>query len=88
MCIGVPVKIIKSGEFYARCRGLNGEEDVNMMLIGAQPVGTWVLNYLGSAREVLSEEDAMNINKAIEGLSAIMQGEQQLDVEHYFPGLN
>ena len=86
MCIGVPVQVIEAGECMALCRGLNGDEQVNMMLTGAQPVGTWVLNYLGSAREVLSEEDAMSLNRALEGLSAIMNGEQDIDIEHYFPG--
>ncbi len=58
-----------------------------MMLIGPQPVGTWVLSFLGSAREILSEQDAVNINKALDGLSAIMQGDTDIDVDRYFPGL-
>ena len=87
MCIGVPVRIIESGEFVARGEGRNGVEDVNMMLIGAQPVGTWVLNYLGSAREVLSEKEAEQINTALDGLSAIMAGEETIDVDHYFPDI-
>ena len=87
MCIGVPVQVVESGEFMSLCKGLNGEEHVNTMLIGQQPVGTWVLNYLGSAREILSEEDAMNINRAIEGISALMKGEQNIDIDQYFPGL-
>ncbi len=81
------MQVLECGDLVARCRGLNGEEDVNMMLIGNQPVGTWVLNFLGSAREVLSEDDALLINKAIEGLGAIMAGEQQIDVDHYFPNM-
>ncbi len=87
MCIGVPVKIIEAGEFMALCRGRNGEEQINMMLIGPQPEGTWVLNFLGSAREVLSEENAGNINKALDGLTAIIQGETDINVDRYFPGL-
>jgi len=87
MCIGVPVQVIESGEFTALCRGRNGEEQVNMMLTGSQPVGVWVLNFLGSAREVISEEDAMNINRALDGLAAIMQGETDINVDHYFPDL-
>ncbi len=71
----------------AICRGRNGEEQVNMMLIGAQPEGSWVLNFLGSAREVLTEQDAININKALDGLSVIMSGEEDIDIEHYFPGV-
>ena len=88
MCIGVPVQIIESGEFVSLCRGLNGDEQVNMMLTGPQPEGTWVLNFLGSAREVLSEEDAGNINKALEGLNAIMMGKTDIDIDRYFPGLS
>ncbi len=74
MCIGVPVQVIDSDDLMALCKGRNGEERVNMMLVGMQPVGTWVLNFLGSAREVISDEDAMIIDKALDGLSAIMRG--------------
>ncbi len=87
MCIGVPVQLIESNDLMALCRGRNGEEQVNMMLIGAQPEGRWVLNFLGSAREVLSEQDALNINKALDGLHAIMTGEADVDIDSYFPGL-
>jgi len=88
MCVGVPVQVIESGEFFCLCRGRNGDEQVNMMLIGSQPVGTWVLNFLGSAREVITAEDAENINKALDGLAEIMGGAESIDVDHYFPGLS
>ena len=81
------MQVVEPGEFVAVCQGLNGEERVNMMLTGPQPKGTWVLNFLGSAREVLSEKDAMNINRALEGLNAIMKGEPDVDIDSYFPGL-
>ena len=71
----------------ATCSGRNGEEQVNMMLIGTQPKGTWLLSYLGSAREVLTEEDARNIDKALDGLTAIMSGETNINIDEYFPGL-
>ncbi len=87
MCIGIPVQVIKSGEFMATCRGRNGEEQVNMMLIGSQPEGTWLLNFLGSARQVLTEIDAQNIDKALDGLSAIMSGNKHIDIDAYFPDL-
>jgi len=87
MCVGIPVQVLESGEFVATCQGRNGKEQVNMMLIGAQPVGTWVLNFLGSAREILTETDAENINKALDGLSAIMSGEKDIDVDYYFPDM-
>ncbi|MCW8916984.1 MAG: HypC/HybG/HupF family hydrogenase formation chaperone [Magnetovibrio sp.] len=87
MCVGIPVKITEEGEFVARGESRNGVEEVNMMLLGSQPVGTWVLSFLGSAREVLSEEDAVNINKALDGLAAIMNGDDNVDVDQYFPGI-
>ncbi len=68
MCIGVPVQVIEAGDCVALCRGINGDEHVNMMLIGDQPEGTWVLNYLGSARKVLDEAEAMDINQALSDL--------------------
>ena len=85
MCIGVPVQIIEAGDLMARCRGRNGEEWVNMMLIGPQAEGCWVLNFLGSAREVLSEDEASSIDRALDGLSAIMSGDGDVDINHYFP---
>lgn len=87
MCIGIPVQVIESDGFIARCRGRNGEETVNLMLVGPQPEGTWLLNFLGSAREVLSEEDARNADKALDALSAVMAGEEGIDFDRYFPGL-
>ncbi|OEJ65336.1 hypothetical protein BEN30_14555 [Magnetovibrio blakemorei] len=87
MCVGVPLKIVEAGDFVARGEGRNGIEDVNLMLIGSQPVGTWVLNFLGSAREVISEQDAAQINSALDGLTAIMNGEETIDVDRYFPDI-
>ena len=87
MCIAIPVMVIKPGEFISTCRGRNGEEQVNMMLVGEQPEGTWLLNFLGSAREVLTENDAKNIDKALDGLAAIMSGDNHVNIDTYFPGL-
>ncbi len=88
MCIGTPVKVIENRDFVALCEGRNGTEEVNMMLVGPQTEGTWVLNFLGSAREVISEQDAENINKALDGLTAIMDGADKIDVDMYFPGIS
>jgi len=87
MCIGIPAQVIEAGDFVARCHTRNGEERINMMLTGPQPAGTWLLTFLGSAREVISEEDALHIDKALDGLSAIMSGDEAIDLNHYFPGL-
>ncbi|MCG8428290.1 MAG: HypC/HybG/HupF family hydrogenase formation chaperone [Chromatiales bacterium] len=87
MCIGVPVQIIENREFTALCRGRNGEEEVNMMLIGPQEEGTWILNFLGSAREVLTEDDAEKINAALDALAAVMSGDEHVDIDSFFPDI-
>lgn len=87
MCIGVPVKIVEMQDFMAICEGRNGRETVNMMLIGPQPEGTWILNYLGSGREVLSADEAEKINSALDGLTAIMNGNEEIDIDKYFPDI-
>jgi len=87
MCIGVPVKVLEDRGFMALCSGRNGEQEINMMLTGPQSEGTWVLNFLGSAREVLSEDDATKINSALDALSAVMSGEEDVDIDSFFPDL-
>jgi hydrogenase expression/formation protein HypC len=58
---------------------------VDMMLVGEQAVGTWVLVFLQTAREVLSEQAAQQINDALLAMQLAMQGETQLD--HLFADL-
>ncbi len=87
MCVGTPVQVVQSGEVMSLCHGRNGDEDVNMLLIGQQPVGTWVLSFLGWAREILDEQQAIEINLALDGLQEIMDGADTIDVPRHFPGL-
>lgn len=87
MCVGIPAMVLEAGDFVARCRTRNGEEQINMMLTGPQPAGTWLLTFLGSAREVISGEEARRIDQALDGLAAIMGGASEIDLDHYFPGL-
>ena len=87
MCVGIPALVLEDGDFTARCRTRNGEEQINLMLTGPQPAGTWLLTFLGSAREVITEQDARQIDQALNGLSAIMSGEEEINVDHYFPDM-
>jgi hydrogenase expression/formation protein HypC len=87
MCVGIPALVLDDGDLVTRCRTRNGEEQINLMLTGPQPAGTWLLTFLGSAREVITEQDARHIDQALDGLSAIMSGEEEIDVDHYFPDM-
>ncbi len=85
MCIGLPMQIIGQRGEMAVClyRGL--ENLIDMMLVGEQPAGTWLLVFLDTAREVLSEEKAQQITDALEAMRLAMQGETQID--HLFADL-
>lgn len=58
---------------------------VDMMLVGEQPVGSWLLVFLDAAREVISAEKAEQIADALEAMRLAMQGETGFD--HLFADL-
>ena len=87
MCIGIPMQVVESHGFVARCAGRGESADVNMLLVGPQEPGTWILNFLGSAREVLSADDASKINAALDALEAVMNGDEDVDIDAYFVDL-
>jgi hydrogenase expression/formation protein HypC len=85
MCLGVPMKVVESTPGQAICE-LDGERrQVNTLLVGEQPSGTWLLVFLDSAREVLSEEEARQLRDALVALDAVMHGDDNID--HLFADL-
>jgi len=87
MCIGVPMRIIEAGEGQALCQSRDGNETVRIdtLLVGDLPVGSWVLTFLGAAREVLDDATAHQISDALVALGMAMSGEGQVD--HLFADL-
>ncbi len=85
MCVGIPMKVVESDGFMAWCEGRGRREQLNMMLVGPQEEGTWVLAFVGSAREVLTEEQAAQIDDALDAVEAVMNGAS--DVSGYFKDL-
>lgn len=86
MCIGIPMQVLDSGETQALCQNGDTVEIIDMMLVGPQPVGTWVQVFLGAARECLSEVRALQIKSALQSLEQVMQG-KEADVDRLFPDL-
>jgi hydrogenase expression/formation protein HypC len=74
MCLGLPVQVLECGEHFARCAGRDGEVRLDISLVGEQPSGTWLLAFLGAAREVIPAERAAAINAAIAALTAAEGG--------------
>ena len=85
MCLGIPMQVVEVREGMAVCEGMGERRDINMQLIGDQPAGTWVLTFLDTAREVLSEEDAASIIDAVTAVNLVMQG--NTDIDHLFADL-
>jgi len=48
---------------------------IDLSLTGTQPAGTWVLTFLGAARDVLDAEEALKIKAAVDSLRAVMAGQ-------------
>jgi hydrogenase assembly chaperone HypC/HupF len=85
MCIGIPLRIIATQDLNATCVRRNGEQEaVDLSLIGPQPVGTWLLVHLGSARSVLTAEDAARVSDALLAIEAVQRGE---NIDHLFADL-
>lgn len=75
MCVGIPMRVLESAATSALCQGRNGVERLDTLLVGEVQPGEWLLGFLGAARERLSEEDAMKINAALDGLQAALAGD-------------
>ncbi len=72
MCIGIPMQVIQTGFGFALCKGMGIQRKVDTLLVGEQPPGTWLLVFLNSAREVLSESDARKISDAVSAINLVM----------------
>lgn len=85
MCIGVPMQVVEPRGWRALCRREGETREIDMILTGEQPEGTWVLVFLDAARRVLDNEEARQISNALLALSLALEGETNLD--HLFPDL-
>lgn len=76
MCVGVPMQVLESrGERAALCDGREGRVLVDLSLVGPQPPGTWLLTFLGAAREVMTPEAAARTGAALDALAAVLSGD-------------
>lgn len=79
MCIGTPMQFVSCTEHYAVCDDHGTHRDVDIALIGPQPAGTWVLVFLGAAREVLEESEALQMRDALAAVGSVMHGNENID---------
>lgn len=50
------------------------QAQIDMSLLGDVPPGSWVLTFLGTARELIDADQAEKITAALDGLRALMAG--------------
>ncbi|WP_233869351.1 HypC/HybG/HupF family hydrogenase formation chaperone [Paraburkholderia adhaesiva] len=85
MCIGIPARVLHANGLRAECESRGGPCTVDLSLTGPVAPGTWVLTFLGAAREVIDETRARDIEAALTALEAIARGETSVD--SYFADL-
>ena len=85
MCIGLPMQVIEARGRFALCRYGEEMRKVDMILVGEQPVGAWVLVFLDAARDVMTAEQAQKTADALQAIALVMQGETSVD--HLFADL-
>ncbi|MDX2422053.1 MAG: HypC/HybG/HupF family hydrogenase formation chaperone [Amphritea sp.] len=75
MCIGIPMQVVSCNGLLALCEADGEQQTVDLSLVGELPVGSWVLVFLGSAREQLTAEQAKETVDAVNALRSVMRGE-------------
>lgn len=75
MCLAVPMRVVSADGTSARCVGRSGPAELDTLLTGPLRPGDWVLAFLGSAREVVSAEEAARVDAALDALEAAMRGD-------------
>jgi len=79
MCIGTPMQVVAGDEHAAWCVAGAQREHVDMVLVGAQAVGTWLLVFHGAARQLLTDTEAAQATAARQALAAVLHGDGQVD---------
>ena len=74
MCVGIPMRILSVEGIAAQATDGRRQELIDLSLTGPLAPGTWVLTFLGAAREVVSAEEAALIAEALDSLRDIMAG--------------
>ena len=76
MCVGIPMQILSVEGIAAQAQESRDKpvEIIDLSLTGPLEPGTWVLSFLGAAREVITADEAQKISNALNGLRSLMEG--------------
>jgi len=62
------------GRGFAWCEGRGDRQRLDTLLVGPRPAGSWVLAFRGSALRIMSPEDAVQTNAALDALEVALVG--------------
>lgn len=79
MCVGVPMQITAIDGIAATTTNGQHVEVIDLSLTPDAQVGDWLLTFLGTAREIITEDEAHKISAALNGLKSLMQGGELRD---------
>ncbi|WP_119286548.1 HypC/HybG/HupF family hydrogenase formation chaperone [Azohydromonas sediminis] len=85
MCIGAPLQVVACDGTRAWCEADGQRELIDMLLVGEQPPGTWVLAFHGAARQVLDADEAAAVRAGRRAMAAVFDG--AADVDDFFADL-
>ncbi len=74
MCLGLPMRIVKTDGVSATVEGCGDRREVSLLLVGEQAVGTALLVHRGNAVRVLPEDEVPLLEQALSGLAAAIEG--------------
>lgn len=84
MCLSIPMQVVAwEGDGSLAWVERHGRRELlNMLLVGPQPIGTWVLANLGFAKEVVEPETLALIEAALAELAASLDDLSAQDRAH------
>lgn len=75
MCLGIPMQVMALEPGHARCMGRLGLRRVRTALVGDVAIGDWLLVFLDSAQERITDERAREVDATLDLIESVMQGE-------------
>jgi hydrogenase expression/formation protein HypC len=79
------MRVVEAHSHFAVCERGDRQKRVNTLFVGEVETGQWLLVFLDSAREILTEEQALQLNNALLAVDQAING--NLDVDHLFADL-
>lgn len=76
MCLAIPMQVLRPEANGAWCLDRDGSEVwVDTVLTGPVEVGQWLLSFLGAAREIVSAQEAAQVEAALQALEGVLAGD-------------